>query len=70
MTEYTRRQVKWLTPIILGQLHALIMECNIEGIEKLLDQYPQIPEDMRRELMADFKRIAENQMRRKWRSPK
>lgn len=70
MTEYTRREVKWLTPVILGQFHALIMKCDFEGFEKMLDQYPQIPEAVRRELMDDFTRIAENQMRRKWRSPK
>ena len=70
MTEYTRREVKWLTPVVLGQFHALIMNCDQAGFERLLDQYPQIGEDMRKELIEDFKRIAAIQMRRKWIPPK
>jgi predicted deacetylase len=66
MTDYTRREVKWLTPVILGQFHALIMENNQAGFEKLLDAYPHISDETRRELIEEFKRNAENQMRRRW----
>jgi len=70
MTEYTRREVKWLTPVVLGQFHNLIMKCDQAGFERMLDEYPQIPVETRQELIKEFKQIAENQMRRKWIPPK
>jgi hypothetical protein len=70
MTQYTRREVKWLTPVILGQFHALIMECNLPGFEQLLAAYPHIPEETKKELIEEFKQVAEKQMRRRWRSSK
>lgn len=70
MTEYTRREVKWLTPIVLGRFHDLIMRCDQTGFEGMLAEYPQIPEEVRNELIAEFKRVAAKQLSRKWRSPK
>jgi len=70
MTKHTRREVQWLTPLVLGRFHALIMENNLPEFEKLLDGYPDIPKELRQELIEDFKRIAVEQMRRHWRSSK
>ena len=69
MAPNTRREIKWLTPVILGQFHAQIMECNVEGFERLLAAYPHIPEETKQELIQEFKRIAENQMRKRWKKP-
>jgi hypothetical protein len=70
MTKHTRREVKWLTPLVLGRFHALIMENNLPGFEALLEAYPDIPAETKRELIEEFKRIAAEQMRRRWRSSK
>jgi hypothetical protein len=70
MKETTRREVQWLTPLILGQFHDLIMKNDLSGFEELLAKYPHIPEVVRGELIADFKRIAEDQLRRRLRAPR
>ena len=66
MTTYTRREVKWMTPVILGQFHDQIMKCDVAGFERTLAAYPHIPEETKQELIEEFKRIAEKQMRKHW----
>ncbi len=67
---YTRREAQRLTPAILGQYHALVMNNDFEGFEKLLAQYPQIPEEAKEELRDDFKRYAAKALIWKWRNPR
>jgi hypothetical protein len=69
MAPITRREVKWLTPIILGQFHDQIVKYDMAGFERLLDAYPHISEESKQELIEEFKQIAEKQMRRRWKSP-
>lgn len=70
MTDYTRRDKKKLAPEVLGRYHALVMQADVSGLEKLLALYaPHIPEDKKRELIEDFRRVAENAVRRRWLHP-
>lgn len=71
MTDYTRRDKQRLTSEVLGRYHALVMQGDVSGLEELLAQYaPYIPEDKKEELIEDFKRAAENAVRRRWLSPR
>lgn len=73
MTEpaYTRREAQKLTPEILGQYHALVMENNFEGFNKLLEQYgAHIPEGMKEELRDEFRHYAARALVWKWQTPR
>jgi hypothetical protein len=67
---YTRRDIPKIQPDILGRYHDLVMTNDLPGYEKLLDEYPTINEEERRELITDFKRDAETVLQRRWRLPK
>lgn len=67
---YTRRDVRRMKPDILGKYHDLVMTNDLTGYEKLLDEYPHITGREREELLADFRRDAENALRRRWLGPK
>lgn len=73
MTEpvYTRREAQKLTREILGQYHALVMDNNFEGFNKLLARYGEyIPEEMKEELRDEFKHYAARALTWRWRTPK
>jgi hypothetical protein len=63
---YTRRQVRALTPEILGHYHDLVMANDFEGFKMLLEIY-RVPEELQEELCHDFKHYAEMILRRRWR---
>lgn len=62
---YTRRQVRGLTPEILGHYHDLVMANDFEGFKMLLEIY-RVPEELREELCREFTRCAETILRRRW----
>lgn len=65
---YSRRDKKRLAPEILEQYHALVMNSDLAGFEKLLAQYaPYIDEQTKKELVEEFKRYAAKALSRKWR---
>lgn len=68
---YTRRD-KWkLTPEILSQYHALIMNNDVAGFEKLLAQYaPFMDDQTRRERVEAFTQHAATILRHRWRPSK
>jgi hypothetical protein len=66
---YTRREAQKLTPEILGQYHALVMDNNFDGFDRLLAQY-NIPEETKQELRDDFKHYAAKALTWRWRTPK
>jgi hypothetical protein len=66
---YTRRDKKDMSPEILGRFHDLVMINDSAGYENLLDEYRVDAED-KAELMADFRRVAEDVLRRRWLRPK
>jgi hypothetical protein len=71
MTEYTRRDAKRLTHDLLGKYHALVVENSLEGFEELLSAYqPELSEEVKQELIRQFKLSAENVLRRNWLSRK
>jgi hypothetical protein len=67
--EYTRRDVKRLSPEILGHYHGLVMRNDLETFNKLLEIY-RVPEELREELRHEFTQYAERILRRRWRGPK
>ena len=68
---YTRRDIPKMQPDILGRYHDLLMTNNVQGYEKLLDEYqPHVSAEERKELMDEFKRGAELVLQRRWRLPK
>ena len=66
----TRREVQRLKPDILGRYHDLVVTNNLTAYEQMLDEYPQVTQDERAELVADFKRVAEMVLQKRWRRPK
>jgi hypothetical protein len=69
MAPYTRRDAKRMTKPILGEYHDLIMRCDQQGYEDLLENY-NVPKEQRRELIEQFKRSVADRMRRRWIAPK
>jgi hypothetical protein len=71
MTTYTRRD-KWkMGPEILGRFHALVMQGNLPEFEKFLAQYqPALTDEVKKELIEEFKRVSAEEIRRHWRSSK
>jgi acetyl-CoA carboxylase carboxyltransferase component len=69
MAAYTRRDKARLEKPILGEYHDVIMRGDQAAYEALLDTY-NVPQDVRRELLADFTRSAVSQMRKRWTAPK
>jgi hypothetical protein len=69
MAAYTRRDKARLEKPILGEYHDLIMRGDQSGYEALLDAY-NVPQDVRRELIAEFMRSAVSQTRKHWTAPK
>jgi len=68
---YTRRAAQELTSEILGQYHALIAANDLPGYERLLTQYqPGLDEETKRHLLEEFKLVAEQLLRRRWRTSK
>jgi hypothetical protein len=67
--KYTRRDVKRLSPEILGYYHDLLMRNDLETFNKLLEIY-RVPEELREELCREFTQYAERILRRRWRGPK
>ncbi len=71
---YTRRKVEALKPLILGRFHDLVCKYRVDEYEEMLDEWPDIDPDVRKELVEEFKRYAETvlrqNLRRKWRAPK
>lgn len=63
---YTRRQVRVLTPEILGYYHDLVMANDLEGFKMLLEIY-RVPEELREDLCNEFTRYAEEILRQRWR---
>lgn len=68
-TTHTRRDVKRLSPEILGHYHDLVMANDFEGFDMLLEIY-KVPEDQREELRRDFRLYAERILQRRWRGQK
>lgn len=69
MTTYSRREAKQLTQEVLGQYHALIMNNDLAGFEKLLAEFqPALSESTKRQLVEEFKLVCADAMRRRWRS--
>jgi len=66
---HTRREVRALTPEILGHYHDLLMANDLDGFEKLLEIY-RVPKELREELCRDFKHYAERILQQKWRGQK
>jgi hypothetical protein len=67
---YTRREKQQLTPEILGQYHALVMNNDFEGFNNLLERYgAHIPEDTKEELRDEFMHYAARALAWKWRTP-
>ena len=66
--EYTRCDVKRMAPNILGRYHDLVCTNNLAGYEKMLDEY-RVPLEEREELLREFKLLAEDVLRRRWRPP-
>jgi len=69
MAPYTRRDAKRMAKPILGEYHDLIMRCDQQGYEDLLEVY-NVPKEQRSELIEQFKQIAADQMKRRWIDPK
>jgi len=68
---YTRRQVKKLTPEVLGQFHALIMNQDVQGFENLLEKYnPYMSEQVIRQMTEMFKHYAARVLSSHWRPSK
>jgi hypothetical protein len=65
MTEYTRREVEWLTPVVLGRYHDLLMTNDVAGFDRLLEVY-KVPEEEREVLRREFTLYAERLLRRRW----
>lgn len=69
MTEYTRRDVEALTPVVLGRYHDLVMTNDVAGFERLMELY-RVSEEQRQELRHEFTLYAERILRRRWHGPK
>jgi hypothetical protein len=63
--EPTRREIKALTPELLGHYHDLLMANDPEGFEKLLG-INHVAEEVKEELRSEFKHYAERILRRHW----
>ena len=64
MATYTRREAQRLKKPILSDYHELIMRGDQAAYEALLDTY-DVPQDVRRELIAEFTRSAVYQIRKR-----
>jgi hypothetical protein len=69
MTEYTRREVEWLTPVVLGRYHDLLMANDVAGFDRLMEVY-KVPEEEREVLRQEFTLYAERLLQRRWRGPR
>jgi len=69
MTEYTRREIELLTPVVLGRYHDLLITNDVAGFDRLLELY-KVPQEERQELKREFTLFAERLLRRRWRVPK
>ncbi len=71
MTKYTRRKAYQLSPEILGRYHGLVCENRLAEFLELLETYqPEMPEEVKQELIQLFKQTYEQILRRRWLSRK
>jgi hypothetical protein len=70
MTEYTRREIKKMSPEIINEFRTLAARGDLPGYEAYLEQYPHLTEAEKQELIKDFMRFSANYLRRNWQSSK
>jgi hypothetical protein len=68
-SSHTRREIKALSPEILGHYRDLLMANDFEGFDMLMEIY-EVPEDQREEHRREFKLYAERILQRRWRGRK
>jgi len=70
MTEHTRREIKKASPEIFHEFRTLAARGDLPGYKAYLEQYPNLTEAQKRELIEDFMQFSANYLRRNWRSSK